>query len=88
MAIGAFSIAHISILVMGDLSKSLVKYAQYGAVVVIVSLTTVLISVIGWELDETAFFRLIGILAILDVLGSVSVPILRKITSDTAVRQE
>lgn len=84
VAIVAFSLAHISILMLGRFREKLVKYCLYATIGAIVSLATVLISMINFELDETGFFRLLGVLAILDVLGSISVPIVKKATSSAA----
>lgn len=86
IGIVVFSIAHASILALGDYSRRVLRFTYYGAVAAIISLATVLISVIVWELDQDGFYRLLGVLAILDVLGTISIPILRKITYDTPAK--
>ena len=80
VAIVAFSISQISVLLLGNYSsaRKLIRYSLYGAIAAIFSVAVVLVSMIAWELGDTVFFRLLGVLAILDVLGSISVPILGK----------
>ncbi|MDP6156726.1 MAG: hypothetical protein QGH39_08440 [Candidatus Thermoplasmatota archaeon] len=79
----AFGIAHICLLLLIKSNKPLVNYSLIGTIICISILDFMLIILIKVEFDmEEFFFRLLGVFAILDVLGTIVTPILHKIYPD------
>ncbi|MCX2718640.1 hypothetical protein [Lentiprolixibacter aurantiacus] len=75
------SIAHISLLFQISPKTNKVKYALIGTIVFISIVALMLIKSTINKFEENEFyFRLLGVFAILDVLGTIATPILNRIT--------
>jgi hypothetical protein len=76
----SFSLGHISLLLLIKPKTDTVKYCMNGTIIFIAIVTLMLIHA---TLDEFGpgdlFYRLIGVFAILDVLGTITTPIANKI---------
>ena len=80
LAILAFSFAHISLLLLLKIKYPIVKYALYSTLIFIVIVALMLSYVVITHYDtEGLFFRLLGVFAILDVLGSIVTPLIHVI---------
>lgn len=77
-AILAFSIAHSSLLLFARSDKNLVNYLLTATIASIVIVALMLIHLVFDDVDEF-YFRLLGVFAVLDVLGTIVTPILRKV---------
>ena len=82
LAILGFSIAHGSLLLLARSDQNLVNrlLAATMAFIVIVALMLIYLVLAEADVDEL-YFRLLGVFAVLDVLGTIVTPILRKISS-------
>jgi hypothetical protein len=79
LLIASFSSGHISLLLRPQAETTAVTAALGLAVISIVTVAGILIYLIFEEFgDHEAIFRLLGVAAILDVLGTTLVPIVRK----------
>jgi hypothetical protein len=80
LTILSFSFAHISLLLLLKISYPMVKYALYSTLSFIVIVAIMLSYVVITHYDtEGLFFRLLGVFAILDVLGSIVTPLIHLI---------
>jgi hypothetical protein len=79
----AFSTAHISLLLLIRSDRGLVKGALAATVAFISIVAAMLIwfAFTGFDIEEEFFYRLLGVFAILDVLGTIVTPILHKVYS-------
>lgn len=75
LVVVAVSIAHMSLLRAVQGASNLVKWCQRGTLLVIVAVAVQLIVGIlySWDFDEEMYLRLLGVLVILDVLGTIFV---------------
>ena len=76
----AFTMAHISLL-FGKMKKTGTKIAFYSTLTLIFIVASILIYGIlnPFEIGES-FWRIIGFFAVLDVVGSIITPLLRKVS--------
>ena len=80
LTILSFSIAHTSLLLMLKIKYPLVRYSLYSTIFFIVIVAMMLSYVVIFHYDEDGlFFRLLGVFAILDVLGSIVTPLIHVI---------
>lgn len=80
LTILAFSFAHISLLLLLKIKYPIVKYALYSTLTFIVIVALMLSYVVITHYDsEGLFFRVLGVFAILDVLGSIVTPLIHVI---------
>jgi hypothetical protein len=80
LTILAFSFAHISLLLLLKIKYPIVKYALYSTLTFIIIVALMLSYVVVTHHDtEGLFFRLLGVFAILDVLGSIVTPLIHVI---------
>lgn len=79
----AFSTAHISLLLLIRSEKGIVKGALAATVgfISIVAVMLIGFTFTGFDIEEEFFYRLLGVFAILDVLGTIVTPILHKVYS-------
>ncbi len=75
LVVGAVSIAHLSLLAAVQRTNSLLRWCQRGTLFVIVAVATLLIVGILTlpDFDEELYLRILGVLVILDVLGTIFV---------------
>jgi hypothetical protein len=77
LTILSFSFAHISLLMLLKIKYPVVKYSLYSTIAFIVIVALMLAYVVIAHPDtEGIFFRLLGVFAILDVLGSIVTPLI------------
>lgn len=77
----ALSIAHVSLLFQIRPKSKNIKYTLIGTIVFISIVALMLIKSTINKFEENEFyFRLLGVFAILDVLGTIATPILNRIT--------
>ncbi len=77
----SISIAHISLLLQISPKTNNIKYALIGTIVFISIVALMLIKSTINEFEENEFyFRLLGVFAILDVLGTITTPILNRMS--------
>jgi hypothetical protein len=75
------SMAHISLLLQIHTKTHTIKYSLFGTILFISIVALMLIKGTINEFEEKEFFfRLLGVFAILDVLGTIATPILNKIS--------
>lgn len=75
------AIAHISLLLLISPKTDSVRYSLITTIIFISIVALMLIKSTMTEFEETEFyFRLLGVFSILDVLGTITTPILNKIT--------
>ena len=75
------AIAHISLLLLISPKTESVRYSLIATVVFVSIVALMLIKSTMTEFEESEFyFRLLGVFSILDVLGTITTPILNKIT--------
>ena len=80
LTILAFSFAHVSLLLLLKIKYPMVRYALYSTFAFIVIVAVMLGYVVITHHDtEGLFFRLLGVFAILDVLGSIVTPLIHVI---------
>ena len=80
LTILSFSIAHTSLLLMLKIKYPMVRYSLYSTIFFIVMVAIMLSYVVIFHYDEDGlFFRLLGVFAILDVLGSIITPLIHVI---------
>ncbi len=80
LVIWTVTVSHICLLLQISSTNGLVKKAL-GATIVFILTVSVMLTIILWH-DKIAndfYFRLLGVFAILDVLGTIVTPILNKI---------
>lgn len=79
----AASTAHASLLLLIKTEKSLVNSALLATIIFISIVAFMLIILVLNEFDDVGefYFRLLGVFAILDVLGTIVTPILNKVYS-------
>lgn len=77
----SFTFSHVSLLLLIDTERSLVKFSLIGTMIFITLVALSLLAVI-WEIItfEQFYIRLFGVFAILDVLGTIITPIIYKVT--------
>jgi hypothetical protein len=82
LVILAISVAHSSLLLLIQSKKVLVNGCLWFSVASIIALAATLIYLIYFQPREPTDFylRLIGTLAVLDVLGTIATPIMKKVT--------
>jgi len=78
LAIFAFSFAQACLLVLAPIGKS-VRWALLATIAVIFVLATFISGMIVFEAEDEWFFRIAGILGILDGCGSLMIPVLYKL---------
>ena len=77
----AVSTAHVSLILKIRPKTNNIKYSLIATIIFISIVALMLIkSAINEFEDSEFFFRLLGVFAILDVLGTIAIPILNKIT--------
>jgi len=77
-------ISHISLLFLVKPKSKKIRYVMSATILFIAVVTVMLILEILVESEKGEFFyRLLGVFAILDVLGTISTPVLNKITKET-----
>lgn len=83
-AILSLSIAHASLLLLAKSENGLVKSLLYATIVFIVVVAGMLIHLIVLDFNAVGeyYYRLLGVFAVVDVLGTILVPILRRINLD------
>jgi hypothetical protein len=76
----SFSLAHISLMLLVKPKTGLTKYSLIATIIFIVIVAGFLINGVfcDFELSETCM-RLMGVFAILDVLGTITTPLLNKL---------
>ena len=80
LTILSFSFAHVSLLLLLKIKYPMVKYALYSTLVFIVMVAAMLSYIVITHYDEEGLFlRLLGVFAILDVLGSIITPLIHVI---------
>ena len=80
LTILSFSFAHVSLLLLVKIRYPMVKYAFYSTLGFIVIVAAMLSYVVFTHYDtEGLFFKLLGVFAILDVLGSIVTPLIQVI---------
>ena len=79
----AFSTAHMSLLLLIQSDNRLVKGSLAATVgfIAIVAAMLIWFTFTGFDIEEEFFYRLLGVFAILDVLGTIVTPILHKVYS-------
>ena len=79
----SFSIAHSSLLLLAKSEKVLVNSLLFATIVSIAVVAGMLINLIVGEFSDINefYYRLLGVFAVLDVLGTIVVPILRRVKS-------
>ena len=79
----AFSIAHSSLLLLAQSDKNLVNTSLNTTIIFIVIVALMLIYLVLAEFDDVDefYYRLLGVFAVLDVLGTIVTPILKKFNS-------
>jgi len=79
----AFSSAHACLLLLINPEKSSVKYSLFATLLFIGIVALMLILLVFEIIDNPGefYFRLLGVFAILDVLGTIVTPILNKVYS-------
>ena len=75
------STAHTSLLLLIKSKKSIIRNSLILTLTFITIVAFMLIFLIITEINEEFFFRLLGVFAILDALGTIVTPILLKVTS-------
>ena len=76
----AVSFGHISLLFLVKPKKDYIKHTLYSTILFIIIVAVMLIITIMIEFKiEEFFWRLLGVFAILDVLGTITTPLLNKI---------
>jgi hypothetical protein len=86
----AMSIAHASLLLLAQSGKNSVGICLSATIIFICFVAFMLIYLVLNEFpNQTSefFYRLLGVFAVLDVLGTIITPILRKLDSQTALDQ-
>jgi hypothetical protein len=82
LSILAVTIAHISLLLLVKPKSDLIKNFLFITILFISAVAAMLIiPVIGDMEPEDFYFRLLGVFAIIDVLGTITIPILNTITT-------
>ena len=77
----SISMAHISLLLQTRPKSNRIKYALVGTIIFISIVALMLVKSTINEFEENEFyFRLLGVFAILDVLGTITTPILNRIS--------
>lgn len=78
----AVSVAHTCLLLLIEAENALVNYSLWATVLVIGIVSVMLIVLVfdAPEVDEL-YFRLLGVFAILDVLGTIVTPVLNRVYS-------
>lgn len=77
MTIFSFSFAHASLMLLLNIKFTIVKYALYSTFFFILLVAIMLSYIVVFSYDtEGLFLKLLGVFAILDVLGSVVTPLL------------
>ena len=79
----AFSSAHASLLLLIRSDSGIVKGVLAATIVFIAVVAGMLVwfTFTGFDIEEEFFYRLLGVFAILDVLGTIVTPILHKVYS-------
>lgn len=73
--------AHVSLLLLIKHKSSLTKYPLIITMLFIVAVGIMMINGIIGDFDQSdAYFRIMGVFAILDVLGTITIPLLNKLT--------
>ena len=75
LVVVAVSIAHVSLISAIQRTSGLLRWCQRGTLIIIVAVAVQLIIGIlySWDFDEEMYLRLLGVLVILDVLGTIFV---------------
>ena len=76
----AFAFAHASLIFLIKVKSLLTRFAMISTIVFIVFVTIMLFYAIIYEVQSEFYFRLLGVFAILDVLGSITTPLLSRLT--------
>lgn len=76
----AFSIAHSSLLLLARSDKNLINSCITATIGFIIAVALILIYLVLAK-DEVIYYRLLGVFAVLDVLGTIVTPILKKLNS-------
>ena len=76
----SFSLAHSSLLLLGRSEHALINWLLTATLACVVVIAVMLSYLVVSEFNNISefFFRLIGVFAVLDVLGTILVPIIRK----------
>ena len=76
----SFALAHMSLMLLVKPKSALTRYSLYATLVFIMVVAALLINLVycGTEPTET-FIKVIGVFAILDVLGTITTPLLNKL---------
>lgn len=79
----AFSIAHSSLLLLARSDKNLANSSLTATIVFIIIVALMLIYLVLVEFDnvDEFYYRLLGVFAVLDILGTIVTPILKKFNS-------
>ena len=86
-ALAAFSAGHVSLMLFATSRRGLVYTVLKGSISVIVAVAVILTVVIWTEDVSNAMLRALWTLIVLDVLGTISVPILSAIVRATTHRE-
>ena len=78
-AITGFALNHALLLLLGRSADSVVRTCLYATIAVIAAVAAMLIVAIWTGDPEGGFWRLFGVLLILDALGTILVPVLAKL---------
>ena len=79
LVILAFSAAHVSLLLLLNIQDRIVRMSLYATFGFIAIVATMLCIVVIFNYDDEFYLRLVGVFAILDVLGSIVTPILNSV---------
>ncbi len=78
----AVAIAHACLILLIESNKAVVRYSLFGTLVFIslVALMLIMLVLLEFDLADNDFaYRLLGVFAVLDVLGTIVTPILKKL---------
>ena len=79
----SISVSHASLLLIGTQEKKILKIILYATLLFITVVASMLINTVYNDVYLNDFYyRLLGVFAVLDVLGTIILPILRKITKN------
>jgi hypothetical protein len=74
----SFSIAHSSLLLIINSNEKIVRKVLFTTLIFISIVAAMLIILVFFDVDFDFYYRLLGVFAILDVLGTLTTPILNK----------
>lgn len=79
LGVWAVALPHAGLLSLAQLRGGVWRWVQVGAFVAVFSLASVISAAVVFEADDDLAWRMIGILAIFSVLGTIAIPVLSKV---------